>query len=50
MPNRGSAAIVMEYIHPPAIICAACLSFSRLFRYMAYVIANHRSRVSIDSV
>jgi hypothetical protein len=50
MPNRGIAANVMEYIHPKAIICAAARSLSLLFRYIAYVIANHRSSVSIERV
>lgn len=41
---------MIEYIQPQIIIIAACFSFIRLFKLMAFVMANHRSTVIMTNV
>lgn len=50
MPFKGNDDIIMEYIQPPTIIIDASFSFIRLFKLMAFVMANHRSTVIITKV
>ena len=45
MPNNGSEDIITEYIQPHTIIIAAAFNVILLFKLIAFVIANHRSKV-----